>query len=103
MSKAGRVGRRTLPFAFTEYAALMAAAVLNSPRAVAMTVYIIRAFVKMRDDLAANVRIFRRHAEIDKTLLVHDAALREMLQKLVYFVVSHLKPEVGTMADLRRG
>src|ERR1039457_6190160 len=49
MSKAGRGGRRTLPFAFTEHGALMAATVLNSPRAVAMTVYIIRAFVKMRE------------------------------------------------------
>ena len=49
MSKAGRGGRRTLPFAFTEHGALMAATVLNSPRAVAMTVYIIRAFVKLRE------------------------------------------------------
>src|ERR1035438_5103994 len=49
MSKAARGGRRTLPFAFTEHGALMAATVLNSPRAVAMTVYIIRAFVKMRE------------------------------------------------------
>ena len=47
-----------------------------------MTVYIIRAFVKMREDLAANAAILRRLAEIDKTLLIHDAALREMLQKL---------------------
>ena len=53
MSKAGRGGRRTLPFAFTEHGALMAATVLNSPRAVAMSLYIIRAFVKMREDLTA--------------------------------------------------
>jgi hypothetical protein len=36
----------------------------------------------MREDLAANAAILRRLAEIDKTLLIHDAALREMLQKL---------------------
>ena len=60
----------------------MAANILNSPRAVAMSVYVIRAFVKMREDVAANAAILRRLAEIDKTLLVHDVTLREILQKL---------------------
>src|ERR1019366_6656605 len=60
ISKTGRGGRRYLPYAFTEHGTLMAATVLNSPRAVAMTVYIIRAFVKMREDLAANAAILRR-------------------------------------------
>ena len=60
----------------------MAATVLNSPSAVAMSVNIIRAFVKMREDLAANAAILRRLAEIDKTLLLRDSALREILQKL---------------------
>jgi hypothetical protein len=73
---------RHLPYAFTEHGALMAATILNSPRAVAMSVYVIRAFVKMRQDLAANSVILRRLAEIDKTLLVHDGALRDIYQKL---------------------
>jgi hypothetical protein len=60
----------------------MAATVLNSPRAVAMSLYIIRAFVKLREALAANVAILKRLAEIDKTLLLHDAALRDIYQKL---------------------
>ncbi len=60
----------------------MAANILNSPRAVAMSVYVIRAFVRMREDVAANAAILRRLAEIDKTLLVHDVTLREILQKL---------------------
>ena len=60
----------------------MASTVLNSPRAVAMSVYIIRAFVKMREDLAANAAILKRLAEIDKTLLLHDGALRDIYQKL---------------------
>jgi hypothetical protein len=70
------------PFAFTEHGALMAATVLNSPRAVAMSLYIIRAFIKMREDLAANAAILKRLAEIDKTLLLHDSALREIYQQL---------------------
>ena len=70
------------PLAFTEHGALMAANILNSPRAVTMSVYVIRAFVKMREDLAANAAILKRLAEIDKTLLLHNGALREIYQKL---------------------
>jgi hypothetical protein len=70
--------RKYLPSAFTEHGALMAATVLNSPRAVTMSIYIIRAFVRMREDLAANAAILKRLAEIDKTLLLHDAALRTL-------------------------
>ena len=86
------------PFAFTEHGALMAATILNSPRAVAMSLYIIRAFVKMREDLAANAAILRRLAEIDKTLLLHDGALREIYQKLRPLLEpppAPPKPEIG--------
>ena len=82
ISKPGRGGRRYPPFAFTEHGALMAATILNSPRAVAMSLYVIRAFVKMREDLAANAAILKRLAEIDKTLLIHDAGLRDIYQIL---------------------
>jgi hypothetical protein len=73
---------RYLPYAFTEHGALQAANILNSPRAVAMSIYIIRAFVKMREDQAANAAILKRLAEIDKALLIHDSALRDIYQKL---------------------
>jgi hypothetical protein len=84
--------------AFTEHGALMAANVLNSPRAVTMSVYIIRAFVKMREDLAANAAILKRLAEIDKTLLVHDSALRDIYQRLRPLLEpppAPPKPEIG--------
>ena len=68
--------------AFTEHGALMAANILNSPRAVAMSVYVVRAFVKMRENLAANAVILKRLAEIDKTLLIHDSALRDIYKEL---------------------
>ena len=76
----------------------MAANVLNSPRAVAMSVYVIRAFVRMREDHAANAAIVKRLAEIDKTLLVHDVALRDIYQKLRPLVEPAPlppKPEIG--------
>jgi hypothetical protein len=86
------------PRAFTEHGALMAANILNSPRAVAMSVYVIRAFVKTRGELAANATILKRLAEIDKTLLIHDVALREIFEKLRPLLAlppPPPKPEIG--------
>jgi hypothetical protein len=60
----------------------MAATVMNSPRAVTTSVFIIRAFVRMRENQAANATILKRLAEIDKALLTHDTALRDIYQKL---------------------
>jgi hypothetical protein len=68
---------------FTEHGALQAANVLNSPQAVQMSLYVIRAFVKMREELAANATILKRLAEIDRSLLIHDSALRDLYQKLL--------------------
>ncbi len=47
-SKIGRGGRRSLPYAFTEHGAIMAATVLNSDQAVEMSVFVVRAFVRLR-------------------------------------------------------
>jgi hypothetical protein len=70
------------PWAFTEHGAIMAAMVLNSPQAVTMSVYVVRAFMQLREQLAANAAILKRLAEIDKTLLAHDHSLRVIWQKL---------------------
>jgi hypothetical protein len=91
-------GRRKLPIAFSEHGDLMAANILNSPQAITMSVYVIRAFVKMREDLAADAAILKRLAEIDRTLLVHDVALREILEKLRPLLApppKPPKPEIG--------
>ena len=70
-------------WAFTEHGALMAANVLRSARAVQMSVFVVRAFVRLREEVAANTAVVARLAEIDKTLLEHDAALRDVYQKLL--------------------
>ena len=75
-------GRRTRPWAYTEHGALMAANVLRSARAVRMSVYVVRAFVRMRERLQEDTSILRRLAEIDATLFSHDAALREMWREI---------------------
>lgn len=73
---------RFMPYAFTEHGAIMAASVLNSPEAIAMSVFVVRAFVQMRERLAANAEILKRLAEIDNTLLEHDQALHAIWQQL---------------------
>jgi phage regulator Rha-like protein len=81
-SKAGRGGRRYASWAFTEHGALMAANVLNSPRAVQMSIFIVRAFLRMREELASGAVILKRLASIDQKLLVHDVVLRDIYRKL---------------------
>ena len=71
------------PWAFTEHGALMAANILRSGHAVQMSIYVIRAFVRLREQVAANQAILKRLAEIDKSLLQHDASLRDIYHKLL--------------------
>ncbi len=78
----GRGGRRYLPRVFTEHGALMAATVLNSKKAVQMSLYLVRAFVKMREEMFASTHIFKRLAEIDRRLVEHDSVLREIITQL---------------------
>lgn len=79
----GRGGRRKPPRVFTEHGALMAASVLNSDRAISMSVYVIRAFIEIREQITANNAILKRLAEIDNTLMIHDASLRDVYKKLM--------------------
>ncbi len=74
--------RKYLPLVFTEHGAIMAATILSSERAVAMSVYVVRAFVKMRRELLADATLEARLQKIEKTLLSHDSALRDVIQKL---------------------
>ena len=92
ISSSGWGGRRKPPMAFTEHGALMVAAVLNSDRAVAMSIFVIDAFIRLSEEVAANHLILKRLAEIDQSLLVHDEALRDIYQMLMPLFAS--QPEV---------
>ena len=59
----------------------MAATILNSSRAVAMSVYVVRAFVRLRNELLTNTTLEKRLAHIEKTLIAHDGALRDVYEK----------------------
>jgi hypothetical protein len=102
IAKPGRGGRRTRPYAFTEHGALQAANILNSAKAEAMSVYVIRAFVRMREELSTNQVVAKRLAEIEKTLLTHDTALRDLYQKIRPLLLpppDPPKPRIGFHKD----
>ena len=81
-SNEGRGGRRSSPLVFTEHGALMAATVLKSDQAVQMSLYLIKAFVRMRDETLASKTILKRVAEIDRRLLEHDVVLQELIARI---------------------
>jgi hypothetical protein len=87
ISKPGRGGRRTLPFASTEHGAIMAANVLNSPQAVQMSVFVVRAFLKMRRALTETRQLAQKLADLESELKgrldVHDVAIVEILQRVM--------------------
>ena len=80
-------GRRKLPYVFTEHGAIMAASVLNSERAVKASIWVVRAFVKLRQLLATHKELSGKLAELERRIGRHDreivaimAAIRELME-----------------------
>jgi hypothetical protein len=99
--------RKYLPYVFTEHGAIMAATILNSPRAIEMSVYVVRAFVQLREMLASNKELARRFAQLetrlDRKLTIHDeaiAAILSAIRQLMHPPVPKRRP-IGFTADLR--
>ncbi len=88
ISKTQRGGRRYLPHAFTEHGAIMAATVLNSERAVHMSVFVVRAFVRLREMLATNRHLAAKIDELENRLDTHDDAIQELIQAIKQLMVS---------------
>ncbi len=70
------------PFVFTEHGAIMAATILNSPRAVEMSVYVVRAFLHLRELLVSNSALARRLNELEDKLKNHDEAITAILSTI---------------------
>jgi len=81
-SKTGRGGRRYAPYAFTEHGAIMAATVLNSERAVEMSVFVVRAFVRLREMLATNEKLAAKIDELEQRLDTHDASIQDLIEAI---------------------
>jgi phage regulator Rha-like protein len=80
-------GRRYPPHAFTEHGAIMAASVLNSARAVEMSVFVVRAFVRMREMLAKNRQLAAKINELDRRLETHDTAIQDIVEAIKELMV----------------
>ena len=90
-------GRRYRPYAFTEYGALQAANILNSARAVQMSIFVVRAFAKMREALRGTPELARKLAELEKKLTarldVHEAAIVQVLREVMQVLNPPTDPE----------
>ena len=80
---------RTLPYAFTEHGTIMAASILNSSRAIEISVFIVRAFVKLRRIISENEKLARKIVQIENHLADHDEQIIELIQAIKQL----LKPE----------
>ena len=84
-------GRRYTPHAFTEHGALMAAMVLNSPRATEVSIYVVRAFVELRDTLVSHKELAKRLDELESRLerkfTTHDQAIAGILDAIRQLMV----------------
>jgi hypothetical protein len=101
-------GRRKLPLAFTEHGAIQAATILNSPRAVQMSVHVVRAFVRLRELLSSNRELAQRfeqlEARLGKKLTEHDEAIAHILAA-IRALMQQPEPQrrgIGFTADLER-
>jgi hypothetical protein len=90
-------GRRKLPMVFTEHGAIMAANVLRSKRAVQMSVFVVRAFIRMRQMLVEQRGLARKLAELEEELTarldIHETAINEILGQIKRLLSSPPEPE----------
>ncbi len=82
ISSEGHGGARYLPWAFTEHGAIMAATVLNSDRAIEMSVFVVLAFVRMRRAIAGNRNVLTKLAELEHRLESHDAEIQQLMEAI---------------------
>lgn len=78
--------RKYMPYAFTEHGAIMAATILNSPRATEVSVYVVRAFVRLREVLASNAELAKRLDDLERSTeakaMQHDTFARNTRAQL---------------------
>jgi hypothetical protein len=98
-SSFGHGGRRFPPYAFTENGAIMAANVLNSPQAVRMSVFVVRAFIQMREFLSSSHELTAELKKLEATLTarldVHETAIVDVLRRIMELMDPPPSPPVA--------
>jgi phage regulator Rha-like protein len=114
-SKQGRGGRRYTPYAFTEHGAIMLANVLSTPRAAEVSVYVVRAFVRLRQMVATNTEVTAKLAALERRVAGHDAAIASLVRAIrqlmappersrrsIGFRVEERRPAYGRPREVKR-
>jgi hypothetical protein len=100
--KAGRgQHRKYLPHAFTEHGAIMAATILNSTRAAEVSVYVVRAFVELREVLASNKELAAKFELLERRLDSHDQLIVGILKQIHELMNPTQTRAIGFTADLK--
>jgi ORF6N domain len=89
----GRGGRRYKPFVFTEHGAIMAASVLSSPQAVEVSVFVVRAFVKLRELALTHKELAQKLNELEKKVGSHDDAIRQLISAIRQLMTPPIEPK----------
>lgn len=92
-SKPTRGGRRKPPFAFTEHGAIMAANVLNSSKAVRMSVLVVRAFVQLRKNISLTSELAKRLEDLERKVINHDSDIQEIIEAIRQLMQVPEKPK----------
>jgi uncharacterized membrane protein len=71
-----------LPYAFTEHGAIMAATILNSPRAVEVSIFVVRAFVKLRQFVLSQKELTAKLLDLERKVGAHDNSIRELISAI---------------------
>ncbi len=82
-----------VPLAFTEHGAIMAASVLNSPRAVQMSIFVVRAFLRLREWVAGQAELSARLAELERRVGTHDRDLRAIIEAIRRLITPPASPK----------
>ena len=91
-SKGGHGGRRYAPLAFTEHGAIMASMVLNSQRATALSVHVVRAFVELRGMLASNRVLANKVHALERKVSVHERNIAELVDSMAELLAAPVPP-----------
>lgn len=97
ISKAGRGGRRFLPYVFTEHGAIMLASILNTERAIEASIYVVRAFVRMRELIGTQKVVADKLTELERRVGGHDEDIKNIVAAIRHLMTPPLtkKKQIG--------
>ena len=93
---------KSLPFAFTEHGAIMAASVLSTPKAVEVSVYVVRAFVQLREMIEGHKELAEKISQLERKLSSHDKQIGAIVQAIKKLMGPDLPPKKRQIG-FRRG